>query len=191
MRAEYAALNPFWKKRMIKQTRRPLTAAALTLAAVAHAQQPSPPTLPTVTVTGNPLGATDIIAPAEALAGQELTLRMAPTVGETLNGIPGVSSTYFGPTSSRPVIRGLDGDRVRVLSNSGSMGDVSSLSYDHSVAADALVLERVEILRGPAALLYGGNAIGGVVNLIDNRIPRDPLHGVTGRADLAVATGNR
>lgn len=176
---------------MVLTRHKRIAAAALALAAAAHAQQPSELTLPTVTVTGNPLGATDIVAPAEAVTGQGLALRTAPTIGETLSGLPGVSSTYFGPTSSRPVIRGLDGDRVRVLSNSGSMGDVSSLSYDHAVAADPLALDRVEVLRGPAALLYGGNAIGGAVNLIDNRIPRDPMQGATGRADLSLASGNR
>jgi len=148
-------------------------------------------TLPTVTVTANPLGSQDIVAPASVLTGPELLLRSQSTVGETLNSLPGVSSTYFGPTASRPVIRGLDGDRVRVLNNSGASGDVSSLSYDHAVAADPITVERIEVLRGPGALLYGGNAIGGVVNLIDSRIPREPLGGVFGKADLGWASGSR
>jgi iron complex outermembrane receptor protein len=93
-------------------------------------------------------------------------------LGETLNQLPGVSSTYFGPNASRPIIRGLDGDRIRVLSNSGASTDVSSLSYDHAVPMDVLSTERIEVLRGPSALQYGGSAMGGVVNVIDNRIPR-------------------
>jgi iron complex outermembrane receptor protein len=154
---------------------------------------PSPPTgdLREVTVTGNPLGATDVAAPVTRLSGTGLLLRRQPTLGDTLSGLPGVSSTYFGPTATRPVIRGLDGDRVRILQNSGASLDASSLSYDHAVAADPIAVERIEVLRGPAALLYGGNATGGVVNLIDNRIPKEPLQGITGRVDVDAATGNR
>ncbi len=165
-----------------------LATATLSWAAPAAAQAPS---LPEITVTGNPLGATELIAPAASYSGAGLLLRSQTTLGETLSNTPGVASTYFGPNASRPVIRGLDGDRIRILDNGAASHDASSLSYDHAVAADLLAVERIEVLRGPAALLYGGNAIGGVVNLIDNRIPRQPLGGVTGRADVGVASGNR
>ncbi len=158
------------------------------------AQNAPASTLIPVTVTGNPLGATDLIAPAAQYSGNELLFRSQTTLGETLDGTPGVSSTYFGPNASRPIIRGLDGDRVRVLNNGGSVADVSSLSYDHAVTADPLSVERVEVLRGPGALLYGGNAVGGVVNVLDSRIPREPLFdakgGASGKADLAIASGN-
>jgi len=147
-------------------------------------------TLKEVTITGNPLGS-ELAAPATQYSGQALLLRSQTTLGETLNNTPGVSSTYFGPNASRPVIRGLDGDRIRILSNSGSALDASSLSYDHAVTADPISIERIEVLRGPGALLYGGNAIGGVVNLIDNRIPTEPLQGVAGKVDLGLASGNR
>ncbi|MGV8340435.1 TonB-dependent receptor plug domain-containing protein, partial [Pseudomonas aeruginosa] len=76
--------------------------------------------------------------------------------GETLNGLPGVSSTYFGPGASRPVIRGMDGDRIRLLRNGVERADASSLSYDHAVPEDPNSFERLEVVRGPAALLYGG-----------------------------------
>lgn len=159
------------------------------------AQSPPPGTLAPVTVTGNPLGATDLIAPAASYSGQELLLRSKSTLGETLDGTPGVSSTYFGPNASRPVIRGLDGDRIRILNNGGAGSDVSGLSYDHAVSLDPLTVERIEVLRGPAALQYGGSAVGGVVNVIDNRIPREPQFdaagGVAGKADLGLASGNR
>lgn len=148
-------------------------------------------TLDVVTVTANPLGSADLIAPATSLGGTGLLLRAQPTLGETLSGVPGVSSTYFGPNASRPVIRGLDGDRIRILSNSGSTLDASGLSFDHAVTADPLSVERIEVLRGPGALLYGGNAVGGVVNLIDNRIPKEPVDSVTGKADIGFATANR
>jgi iron complex outermembrane receptor protein len=101
-----------------------------------------------------------------------------------------VSSTYFGPNASRPIIRGLDGDRIRVLNNSASSLDASALSYDHAVPLDVLSTDRIEVLRGPAALLYGGSAVGGVVNVIDNRIPRAPVSGVLGKAQLQAGTGN-
>lgn len=153
----------------------------------AHAQTPA---LQEITITGNPLGATDLIAPAASLSGPALLLRQGTTLGETLDGTPGVSSTYFGPNASRPVIRGLDGDRIRILANGGASVDASGLSYDHAVTADPISMERVEVLRGPGALLYGGSAVGGVVNVIDNRIPREPVEGVTGKADLGLTSGN-
>ena len=140
--------------------------------------------LESVQVTGNPLrsGATPV--PASSLQGESLLLRSAPTLGETLDGLPGVAGTRFGPNSDRPVIRGLDGDRIRILGNSGATIDASSLSFDHAVPVEPLVVERIEVLRGPASLLYGGSAVGGVVNLIDNRIPRSPLTGATGLGQL-------
>ena len=162
----------------------------------AQAQTPAPPpSLTEVTVTGNPLGATDLIAPSAQYSGAELLLRSKTTLGETLDGTPGVSSTYFGPNASRPIIRGQDGDRIRILNNGGALLDASNLSYDHSVTADPITIERVEVLRGPGALQYGGSAVGGVVNVIDNRIPReasfDAKGGVAGKLDLGLATGNR
>ena len=162
--------------------------ALLSLSSVAVWAQAS---LPEVTVTGNPLGATDLIAPTTTLSGDRLLLRSQSTLGETLNGLPGVSSSYFGPNASRPSIRGQDGDRIRILQNGGAAPDASALSYDHAVPVDALVTERVEVLRCPSALQYGGSAVGGVVNVIDNRIPSEPIDGFGGRADLGYATGNR
>ena len=167
-------------------------------AAAAQTQTPIPTpnaaTLKAVTITGNPLSTSDLIAPAAAYSGAELLLRSQSTLGETLDGTPGVSSTYFGPNASRPIIRGLDGDRIRILQNSGASIDASGLSYDHAVPSDPISMERIEVLRGPGALLYGGSAVGGVVNVIDNRIPREALFdakgGVTGKADIGLATGN-
>jgi iron complex outermembrane receptor protein len=175
--------------------RNAIGAAILSLACCAGWAQAdagaSTPSLREVTVTGNPLGATDLIAPTTTLSGDTLLLRSQPTLGETLNGMPGVSSSYFGPNASRPSIRGQDGDRIRILQNGGAAPDVSALSFDHAVPVDALVTERIEVLRGPSALQYGGSAVGGVVNVIDNRIPNEPLDGFGGRADFGYATGNR
>lgn len=143
-----------------------------------------------VIVTGNPLGNAEGIQAVQAIQGEDLLLQMKSTIGETLNTIPGVSSSYFGPNASRPIIRGMDGDRIKILNNSAASHDLSSLSNDHSVPNDALIVERIEVLRGPSAIMYGGSAIGGVINLIDNRIPNAPMQGVSGRADLGWASGN-
>jgi iron complex outermembrane recepter protein len=167
----------------------PFFALALvaSLPGTAAAQTAAPAT---VVVTGNPLG-TAITAPSSVLAGDGLALRRGGTLGDTLDGLPGVSASGFGPQSSRPVIRGLDGDRIRLLDNGGASADASNLSFDHAVAVDPLVVERLEVLRGPAALLYGGNATGGVVNAIDNRIPRSPLGDLGGRAELRLGGAAR
>jgi iron complex outermembrane receptor protein len=169
-------------------------ASAQTAPAPAPAPAASAPratTLAPVLITGNPLGSAATAAPATVLSGEELILRRGSSLGETLDGQPGVASTYFGPNANRPVIRGLDGDRVRMLSNSGGSVDASSLSFDHAVPIDPLVVERIEVLRGPAALLYGGSAIGGVVNAIDNRIPKAPLDAISGAAELRLGGAER
>ena len=141
--------------------------------------------LPSIAVTGNPLGLNsgELIVPVTVLNGRELSLKRESTLGDTLNGIPGVSATHFGPNASRPVIRGLDAERVRIMQNGVGIVDASSLSFDHAVSVDPVVIEQIEVVRGPAALLYGGSAVGGVVNAIDNRIPREQIDGITGRAE--------
>ena len=146
----------------------------------------APAALREVVVTANPLGSGlfEMVQPADLLAGPRLDVRRASSLGETLSGELGISSTGFGPNASRPVIRGLDGDRIRLLRNGAGALDASSVSFDHATAIEPLVAERIEIVRGPAALLYGGSAIGGVVNAIDNRIPVEPIEGVGGRAEL-------
>ena len=138
-----------------------------------------------IPVTGNPLGVAsdELVVPVSVLNGRELSLRREGTLGETLNGIPGVTATQFGPNASRPVIRGLDAERVRIMQNGIGVLDASSLSFDHAVGIDPLIIEQIDVVRGPAALLYGGSAVGGVVNAIDHRIPKEQLEGITGRAE--------
>jgi iron complex outermembrane recepter protein len=176
-----ASLACAWGMHAAAQTAPPATPAAAA---------PATPTLKEITITANPLGSSDLIAPAASYSGTGLLLRQQSTLGETLANTPGVSSTYFGPNASRPIIRGLDGDRVRVLQNSGASIDASGLSYDHAVPLDPIAIERIEVLRGPGALLYGGSAVGGVVNVIDNRIPREAIEGVAGKVDMGLSTGN-
>ncbi len=127
-----------------------------------------------IVVTANPLATRR----AQALQGtsivsdEELEQALAPTLGETLKNMPGISQTFFGAGASRPVIRGLAGDRMRVLINGLDTIDASTTSPDHAVAGDVATVSRIEVVRGPASLVYGANAIAGVVNMIDDRVPR-------------------
>ncbi len=114
----------------------------------------------------------EVLQGTSVLKGDTLTRSLRPTIGETLAQLPGVSATSFGPNSSRPVLRGLQGERIRVLTDGIGSIDVSNTSVDHAVAINPLLADRIEVLRGPAALLYGSSALGGVVNVIDSRIPR-------------------
>lgn len=124
-----------------------------------------------VTASSDARGALDLATPTTSLGGDELSLRLQSSLGETLSQEAGISSSFFGPGASRPIIRGLSGDRVRMLEGGVGTGDASGVSADHAVTADPGQAERIEVLRGPATLLYGSSAVGGVVNVIDERIP--------------------
>jgi iron complex outermembrane receptor protein len=143
----------------------------------APSEASTPQTLPDTVVSSTPLGRTlfEQVQPVSVLTGEKLPLLLQPTLGDTLSGIPGVSSSSFGPAASRPVIRGLDADRIRILQNGSNTIDASSTSPDHAVSYDPVSAQSIEVVRGPATLLYGPNAIGGVVNVLDNRIPEDPI----------------
>ncbi|MEP0203614.1 MAG: TonB-dependent receptor [Halioglobus sp.] len=121
--------------------------------------------------------------PVTVLTGEELRRAATTSIGETLGNKPGIASASFGPGVGRPVIRGQQGARSVTLQNSTSSADVSSLSPDHAVGVEPLLADSIEVLRGPSTLLYGGGAIGGVVNVIDNRIPVNPIEGVSGAAE--------
>ncbi len=134
-------------------------------------------------VSAGPLSArrSETYQPSSALTGLDLAKSAQSSLGETLAGEPGVTSTYNGPGSSRPLIRGLGGDRVRILESGVGSGDVSSQGPDHAVGLEPLAAERIEIVRSPATLLYGSSAVGGVVNVIDKRIPREnPKKAISG-----------
>lgn len=119
----------------------------------------------------DPKTAFDLAQGTAVLAGEELRRSVQATLGETLAATPGVASTYYGPGASRPVIRGLGGDRIRVLDNGVGALDASNVSPDHNTALEPLFASRIEVLRGPSTLLYGSSAVGGAVNVIDNTIP--------------------
>lgn len=172
-----------------------LFAATLPLPAIALAESPDRPMIlePSRIVSeALPLTADQHITPVIELDGDELMLRKESSIGATLDGLPGISAASFGPGASRPVIRGLDGARVKVLSNGTDTLDASTVSQDHAVAVEPLLAERIEVLRGPATLLYGGGAIGGVVNVIDQRVPTHvPAKGYEGAVELRGNTAAR
>lgn len=129
--------------------------------------------------------------PITVLTGDELHRKIGQTIGDTLKNEPGITSQSFGPGVGTPVIRGQSGPRVRVLQNGIGNNDVSTLSPDHANSVDPILVERIEVLRGPSTLLYGNGAIGGVVNVIDNRIPEqvpDKLLGGAGEQRYDSAT---
>ncbi len=143
--------------------------------------------LDAVIVTASPLrtSAEDLTQPSEVLAGSRLDAAKAPTLGETIGKLPGVQSSFFGNGVGRPVIRGMDGPRVAVLSGGLGSQDVSALSQDHAVSIEPFLADQIEVLKGPATLLYGSGAIGGLVNVVDGRIAERPLdETVSGRAEL-------
>lgn len=111
--------------------------------------------------------------PASVVTSRDLVALGEASLGETLSGEPGVTSTYFGPGASRPIIRGIGGDRVRILEGGIGVGDASSTSPDHAVGLEARTADRIEVIRGPATLLYGSSAVGGIVNVLDGKIARE------------------
>lgn len=140
---------------------------------VAQDAEPEVVELESMEVKVLPQGGTalDSTRPVQLLTGEYLDDRKEATLGETLQAEPGIHSTYFGPGAGRPIIRGLGGSRVRITEDGLNSLDASALSPDHAVSAEPLLIDRIEILRGPSNLLYGSTASAGVVNLIDNRIP--------------------
>lgn len=121
--------------------------------------------------------AAETALPVTVMSGAELQQRAASSIGATLDSSPGLANASFGPGVGQPVIRGQQGPRVQVLENGASSGDASGVSADHAVTVEPMLAESIEVLRGPSTLLYGGGAIGGVVNVIDNRIPKKAVDG--------------
>ncbi|QDJ50137.1 TonB-dependent receptor domain-containing protein [Bordetella hinzii] len=170
---------------------------ALTLAfatPAAFAQASDAPVLAPITVSADPLGLdlNSTALPTTILDGQELVERRQGTLGDTLDGLPGVHADTFGGGASRPVIRGQTAPRVSVLSDGSQLMDASAISPDHATTVEPLLADRIEVLRGPATLRYGGGAIGGVVNVLDKRVPTEkPEGGLAAEAELRGATGTK
>lgn len=177
---------------------KPLACALILAAPAVQAQteteSASARTLAPITVSANPLGLdlNSTTLPASVLEGDALIEQRTGTLGETLKNLPGVNSDTFGAGASRPVIRGQTAPRVKVLSDGSEVMDASGISPDHAVTVEPLLAERIEVLRGPATLLYGGGAIGGVVNVVDKKVPTAvPEKGIEAEAELRGATGTK
>jgi iron complex outermembrane recepter protein len=165
--------------------------ASLSHHADAQTQQQA---IPSITIRATPFGGDEnaqILAPAKVLAGEELRNKLGTSLGDTLSHELGVSASGFGAAASRPIVRGLEGPRVKMLQNGMSTSDVSSLSNDHAVATDASTARQIEILRGPAALLYGSGAIGGLINVVNERIPTSLAGAPTGEAEVRFGSVDR
>lgn len=126
-----------------------------------------------IVVTASFIDELDLLAGTSTLSGADLDQSIRAQIGDTLTALPGVSATSFTPGASRPVLRGFQGERVRVLTDGIGAIDASNTSADHAVTIDPITAYRIEVLRGPAALLFGSQAIGGAVNVFDRRIPRE------------------
>lgn len=166
----------------------------------AHAQSASAPTPPpvatldtvTISASGLNLDADSMSTPVLVLEGDALIRSRQATLGDTLAGQPGIHADTFGGGASRPVIRGQTAPRVSVLSDGSPLLDASGISPDHAITTEPLLARQIEVLRGPATLLYGGGAIGGVVNVLDNRVPtRVPERGVEGSVEIQGGTAAR
>lgn len=147
-----------------------------------------------VQVTATPFRdtAAALSKPTDVLAGERLDEARAASLGETISGIAGVQSSNFGPGVGRPIIRGMDGPRVAVLSGGLSTEDVSTVSQDHSPTIEPFLADQIEVLKGPSTLLYGSGAIGGVVNVVDGRIPEEaPSSPFGGRAEMRFYGGDQ
>jgi iron complex outermembrane receptor protein len=154
-----------------------LLALCTTVSVVAQTPPPDPTSedpvhLENVVVTATPYSRNqaDLTSATTVLTGRALQVRRQGTLGETLAGEVGMASTAFGPGAGRPIIRGLGGDRIRILENGVGTLDASVTSPDHAVSVEPFLVERIEVVRGPASLLYGSAAVGGVVNVITHRI---------------------
>jgi iron complex outermembrane recepter protein len=125
-----------------------------------------------VTGTGRERGAGDTYRPTAVVGDAELRRRLASSVAATVAHVPGIAQRYNGPAAAQPVIRGMGGDRVLVLEDGQRTGDLSATAADHAVAIDPITASRIEVVRGPAGLLYGSNALGGVINVVREDVPR-------------------
>ncbi|MGE0594019.1 MAG: TonB-dependent receptor [Vicinamibacterales bacterium] len=144
-----------------------------------------------ISVGPTPRSQFESFQPTSVLAAEDLSRQIESSLGATLDNQLGVASRSFGPAPSRPIIRGLDGDRVLVLQDGQRTGDLSSQSGDHSVTINPAAAQRIEVVRGPATLLYGANAIGGLVNVISDDIPTRPVNGMTGNFLFDLASASR
>lgn len=143
-----------------------------------------------VTGTSRERGAGEVYRPTTSLSGVELQRNLAASIPQTLQSVPGFSVDFNGPGASSPRIRGMGGDRVLMLEDGGRTGDLYQTAADHGVMAEPLSANRIEVVRGPAGLLYGSNALGGVVNIIRDDVPRTRPASLTGTLSSQFESGS-
>lgn len=175
---------------------RVVTSALLLMCSAANAQITSQQAqqLQEIVVNASPFTSdrdAQILSPANVLTGIALRNQLGNSLGDTLSHELGVSASSFGAGASRPIIRGLEGPRVLILQNGMAIADVSTVSNDHAVATEAATAQQIEILRGPAALLYGSGAIGGLVNVVNGRIPTELTDKPTGQLEARYGTADK
>ena len=146
----------------------------------------NPISLPDLVVTGSVVAraVNEVLRPTSVFAGEDLQRRLTGTLAETLSSEPGLAVTSMGPGSAHPVIRGLSGDRILMLEDGERVGDEFASGPDHATALDAWSARRVEVIRGPGAILYGSNALGGVINVVRDDVPSSVPHHLTGAFTL-------
>ena len=171
-----------------------LTLSILAVASVSvfAAENEQATTLDTIRIKAHPLEQTSKdFAVADTVVDQKRLAQGAVTIGEALSGETGISSNQFGAGSSRPVIRGQDGPRIKILQNSSENIDVSTLSPDHAVTVDPALAKQVEVIRGPSTLLFGAGTVGGLVNVTDSKLPTAlPEKGYEANVGLRYNTGS-
>lgn len=173
-----------------------LTLALLATSTVAHAQQEEEHEhlndYEVIVINASPLDKTALESaqPVNIISGDTLKQLHSHSLGETLAMEPGINNTHFANVAGSPIIRGLGGPRVKITQNGLDTGDVSRGSPDHAVTTETSTAQQIEVLRGPATLLYGSGAIGGVINVVDNRIPSEPIYGLQGNANVSASTNN-
>ncbi|WP_417442356.1 TonB-dependent receptor domain-containing protein [Idiomarina abyssalis] len=173
-----------------------LTLALLATSTVAQAQQEEEHEhlneYEVIVINASPLDKTALESaqPVNIISGDALKQMHAHSLGETLALEPGINNTHFANVAGSPIIRGLGGPRVKITQNGLDTGDVSRGSPDHAVTTETSTAKQIEVLRGPATLLYGSGAIGGVINVVDNRIPSEPVYGLQGNANVSLSNNN-
>ena len=165
---------------------------ALLSAPFVHADDKQNIELTDIPVTANPLGLTsdELVNSVQIFSGTNLQNRKDSSLGSVLDGVPGITNNSWGDSVGQPVIRGMDSNRIKILNNGMEIKDVSNMSGDHAVAIDTITSDQIEIIRGPASIIYGGGSVGGVINIIDHRIHSEYIDGVIGKYDQSFGGAN-
>ena len=172
--------------------RNKLTLSIMLISVVVNADVEKTLALKEIPVTANPLelSSDEMSRPIHIISGVNLQNNKSSSLGLMLDSVPGVSNSSWGDSVGRPVIRGMNRNRIQILNNGMQVRDVSNMSGDHGIALDTLAAEQIEIIRGPESIIYGGGAIGGVVNIIDYRIHPEFVEGVMGKYDASYGGPN-